>query len=63
MCRIGDVKKVEGLSEDTTVAALMDANANDFTLGSIMLHSLNAQSVNEVKSSGLSTFPYYSKNK
>lgn len=60
--RIGDVKKVEGLSEDTTVAALMDANANNFTLGSIMLHSLNAQSVNEVKSSGLSTFPYYSKN-
>ena len=60
LCRIGDVKKVEGLSEDTTVAALMDANANDFTLGSIMLHSLNAQSVNEVKSIGLSTFPYYS---
>ena len=60
LCRIGDVKKVEGLSEDTTVAALMDANANDFKVESIMLHSLNAQSVNEVKSSGLSTFPYYS---
>ena len=35
--RIGDVKKVEGLSEDTTVAALMDANANDFKIGSIAL--------------------------
>ena len=49
LCRIGDVKKVEGLSEDTTVAALMDANANDFKIGSIALTQCPVSQWSQVK--------------